>query len=74
MTQVNVTFNSVGRDVTKQLLCDFHAKIEFLALIDCLGVKLLEYNGVQFFRALDPILGATYKEHALFMPFRHCKH
>ena len=53
----------------KQLLCDFRAKIEFLALIDLLGVNLLEKNGVQFFRALDPILGAIYKDHALFVPF-----
>ena len=53
----------------KQLLCDFRAKIDFLALIDCLGVKQLENNGVQFFQALDPILGAIYKDHALFVPF-----
>ena len=58
----------------KQLLCDFRAKIDFLSLIDCLGVKLLENYAVQFFRALDPILRALNEDHALFVPFRHCKY
>ena len=41
-----------------QFLCDFCAKIVclFFAEINCLGVKQLKYHGVQFFRALDPIL------------------
>ena len=38
----------------KQLPCDFRALIDFLALIDCLGVKLLENNGVQFLEPLTP--------------------
>ena len=58
----------------KQLLCDFRGKIEFLALIDYSGVKLLETDGVRLFRALYPIWGAIYKDHALCVPFRHCKH
>ena len=40
---------SVGRDVRKNLLCDFCAKIDFFAEIDCLGVKQLENHGVHFF-------------------------
>ena len=60
--------------MSKQLLYDFRAKIDFLALIDCLGVKLLENYGVQFFRDLGPIPGAIYKDHAHFVPFRHCKY
>ena len=50
----------------KQLLCDFRAKIDFF---DCLGVKLLEQYGVQFFQVLDPILGAIYEDHALLCLF-----
>ena len=46
----------------------------FFALIDCLGVKLLENCGVQFCRALDPILLALNEDNAHFVPFRHCKH
>ena len=41
----------------------------FFAEIDCLGVKQLENHGVQFFRALDPIVFALNKDHAHFMRF-----
>ena len=44
-------------------------KLFFFALIDCLGGKLLENYGVQFFRALDPILWALKEDHTLFVPF-----
>ena len=57
----------------KQLLCDCRNKIDFLSLINCLGVKLLENYGVQFFRALDPILRALNEDHALFVSFWNCK-
>ena len=43
---VKLTYYSVGRDVTKIALCDFRAKIDFLALIDCLGVILSDNYGV----------------------------
>ena len=36
-------------------------KIDFFAEIDCLGVKQSENHGVQFFRALDLILGLLMK-------------
>ena len=55
-----------------QLPCDFRAKIVFVALINCLGVLLLKNYGVQFFRALDPILWALKEDHSLFVPFLHC--
>ena len=45
----------------KQLLCDFRAKIEFLALIYCVGVKLLVNTGFQFFERLTPFWGLFIK-------------
>ena len=45
--------NSEGRDVFP---CDFRAKIDFFALNDCLYVIIMENDGVQFFRLLEPIL------------------
>ena len=41
----------------KSSSCAISAKIDFLAEIDCLGVKQLENHGVHFFRALDPYWG-----------------
>ena len=36
----------------KYLPCDFHSGFDFFALIDCLGVKLLDNYGVNFFEPL----------------------
>ena len=36
-------------------------KLIFFAEIDCLGVRQLENHGVQFFIAIDPVLGLLMK-------------
>ena len=41
----------------KMLLCDFRAKIEFLALIDCLGLNYRKIMGFNFFEPLIPFWG-----------------
>ena len=43
--------------------------MDFLALIDCLVAKLLKNYGVQFFRAIDPIIGALNEDRALLVLF-----
>ena len=55
--------NSEGRDVFP---CDFHAKIDFFALNNCLSVMIMKNDGVQFFRLLEPILWALFLGHAHF--------
>ena len=54
---------SEGRDVFP---CDFRAKIDFFALNDCLCVIIMENDGFQFFRLLEPILWALFLGHAHF--------
>ena len=52
---------SVGRDVRKKLLCDFCAKIDSFAEIDCLGSNNWKIMGFIFFEPLTQFFGLLMK-------------